>query len=172
MKTQKNWIDEIAMILLRGEMENNKNKAADETIQRLDDSKDINQPGESDRTFLHHCCAYGYDDLARIAIEKGADVNAQEQNGFSPLHVAVKMDNFALADYLLRNGALPELKDKYGNTAVFYASGNWEIMKLLLDWGCDIHSRNFYNVSAYDMALLRPDIAEQLQEYLKQTCYP
>ncbi len=165
MNAINNCVDDLASILLRGEMSQNRSAAVNLAKQKLKELSDINISGKQGRTLLIHCCAYGYYDLAQFAVDNGADVNLQDKDGFSPLHVAVKMGNCDLVELLLKKGASPNAKNRFGNTPAFDASGKWEILKLLLDYGCDVYCKNFSNVSAYDMILLHPDTLEHFQEY-------
>lgn len=49
------------------------------------------------------------------------DFNQQDSQGLSLLHYAVKQQNLALLEYLLKAGANPELADQAQRTALFYA---------------------------------------------------
>lgn len=42
----------------------------------------------------------------------GADVNAQNTEGKTPLHEAIYKGNYAIVEYLLRNGANVHLKTR------------------------------------------------------------
>lgn len=53
-------------------------------------------------------------ELAELLIEAGADVNAQDKNGYTPLHYAASSAVMTL--YLLYKGADPTLKDNGGYT--------------------------------------------------------
>jgi hypothetical protein len=49
-------------------------------------------------------------------IERGADVNAKDNGGYTPLHWASYNDSIAIAKLLLDAGADLEAKDKWGRT--------------------------------------------------------
>ena len=49
-------------------------------------------------------------------LEEGADANAQQEGGMSPLHEAVHNDNVELVDLLLRFGANPHLSNDEGDS--------------------------------------------------------
>ena len=171
MHIRNNCIDEIAYMLLSGEIEHKKEEVTYEVKQLLNKIEDINMPGEQGRTLLIHCCAYGYYDLAEFVVKKGARINTQDKDGYSSLHIAVKKGSPALVEFLLKNGALPNIKNKYGNTPAFDACDNWEILKLLLDHGCDINYKNLGNVSVYDLISLRSDILAQFLNYTKHNTH-
>jgi ankyrin repeat protein len=60
-------------------------------------------------------------DIARILVEHGADVNAKAANDFSPLHEAAATGNLELATLLLENGADINAKTTEGKTPLDYA---------------------------------------------------
>ena len=172
MQKQGNIVDEIAIDLLAGAMEHHKDAVEKATISKISKIKDINMSGRFGRTFLIHCCIYDYYCLAEIALNRGADVNLQDQQGFAPLHAAVKSGDSKLVALLLKNGALPNLKNMFGNTAAMDAVKNWEILKPLLDYGCDINIKNKGGVSPHDLINLHSEIVEQLSKYEKACSVP
>jgi len=56
-------------------------------------------------TALHYCAGYGYGELAESLIERGADLNADDDEGKTPLRVAIDSAQSGVADILLRKGA-------------------------------------------------------------------
>ena len=167
MKKGLNCVDELAAILLDGKILQDRSTASKKAKQKLKELSDINMTDRQGRTFLFYCCCYGYNDLARYAVREGADVNSQDKDGFSPLHIAVKYENSELVAFLLKKGAAPKAKNKYGATPAFDAARNWDILKMLLDYGCDIYTKNNYGVSAYDLMMWNPDALDQFREYQK-----
>lgn len=67
-------------------------------------------------------------------LDGGADVNYQDQDGFTALILAVDNDNEGIAEYILRCGADPLLKNKNGKTARDYASRNSGIYGVLMGY--------------------------------------
>lgn len=164
---QGNCIDEVALILLGGELENNKERAQQIAMSKIKDLKDINMTGKQGRTFLMHCCLYDYYDLAVIAVEKGAIINIQDDDGYSPLHDAVRSGDTALVKLLLEKGALTNLTNKYGNNPAYDAIQDWNILKLLLDYGCDIEHENIGGVSPYAIVQSSSEMVKRLHDYRK-----
>ena len=74
----------------------------------------VGQVGESDdmgRSPLYHLARHGGEqhvELARILLNNGANVNQEDDQGDTPLHVAIFNRNLEMAMLLLRHGADPE----------------------------------------------------------------
>ncbi len=70
---------------------------------------------------IHAASAAGSLVIARLLIEAGADVNAVQQAGFTPLHAAAMTGQLDLAKLLLDRGADPNAKADDGRTALAMA---------------------------------------------------
>jgi ankyrin repeat protein len=74
--------------------------------------------------------------LARLLIQAGADVNAVDQVGRTPLHAAAERGQRELAAELLAKGARVNPRDEYGRTPLGLAEaaglGDRELMVKLL----------------------------------------
>lgn len=94
-------------------------------------------------TSLHIAAHFGLTDLLRILIEGGAEVNAMDERGETPLLSAVKAGHVNTTVFLVtESGANPRLKDVAGGTAMAYAAvyGSEAIVRFLLDWGVEPES--------------------------------
>jgi ankyrin repeat protein len=111
---------------------------------------------EYGRTPLHYAAAEGDVRKAREILHNGADPNAQDDNGWSPLHFAAQAQSVAVATLLLAAGANLELRDSFGNTAlwraVFNYRGNGETVTLLLSSHADPCAPNDSGVSPVALA--------------------
>ena len=72
-------------------------------------------------------------EIARILLNKKADVNIADENGTTALIYAVQFTNFAIVELLLNNKVDKTHKDKQGKTAFEYAvfAGNEKIINQL-----------------------------------------
>jgi len=71
------------------------------------------------RTPLHRACEVSYapaPDYVQALVRAGADVNAVDVNGWTPLHCAVAFGNYATAVRLLELGADVKVRDGRGRT--------------------------------------------------------
>jgi ankyrin repeat protein len=74
---------------------------------------------------LHSAVAFGDPqiacDMARLLVENGAQVNAVQQGGWTPLHAAADNDQLETAELLLSNGADPDASNDNGLTPLALA---------------------------------------------------
>lgn len=81
---------------------------------------------------LHYAISCGSDDVARLLIEKGADVNAIADDGTTPLILAVKNDDVFIAKLLLEKGADVNWRDMKKKSAMSYAKGLFSKKKKMI----------------------------------------
>ena len=100
-----------------------------------------------------------YDRIKRL-IEKGADVNAQNNNGWTALMLASAWGYIDIVTLLIEEGAYVNARTKHGNTALMYASqeGHPEVAELLIEKGADINVQEDYGWTALMFASDRGQI--------------
>ncbi|KFY71757.1 hypothetical protein V499_08082 [Pseudogymnoascus sp. VKM F-103] len=77
------------------------------------------EPGEEDfRSPLHHAVAFGVLDTVELLIRHGAEVNKQDDNGRTCLHLVVDNIQPAILKLLLDHGALANMQNIKGSTAL------------------------------------------------------
>jgi ankyrin repeat protein len=81
---------------------------------------------------------------AQEAIQLGADVNAKDEFGNTPVMLAVMSHQPELADLLIQHGADVNAKDIDGRTALHYAVARdrADIVRLLIERGADVNARD------------------------------
>jgi len=84
----------------------------------------------------------GFDEILSMLIERGADINHQNVNGYTPLMFAVRMNRLSIVKMLQYYGhADVNIRGKYGETALIFACSHEtsiEMVRLLLDEGAMI----------------------------------
>ncbi len=102
---------------------------------------DINSRDKNGESLLYDALFFKRDEIAIFLIEKGADANAKNDYGSTPLHW---IRNAEITKLLLDAGADVNVKTKNGRTPLHNAR-NAESIKLLLDAGADIDARDSVN---------------------------
>ena len=67
---------------------------------------------------LHFVAAIGSAKCCQLLIDAGADVNLQDREGYTPMHMAAGYMQTSAMQQLLEAGADPEIKDKTGRDCV------------------------------------------------------
>ena len=91
----------------------------------------------------------GYLDIAKLLIEKGADINAADSCGYSILMEACRSGHIDIAKYLIEKGADVNARDMFSRTALMFANNTnrseedcIKLMKLLIENGADTEVEN------------------------------
>lgn len=82
---------------------------------------------------LHSAVAIQNINLAKLFLEKGAEVNKSQVDGIRPLHSAVHRGQIEMVELLLKHGADPDLATDDGRTSfdIAEAEGKEELKKML-----------------------------------------
>ena len=131
-------------------------------------------------TPLAVACKFGYYELTKYLVSKGANINFVDENGETPLHLAVKSGHLACADILLNPSA--HIENLISNSAVatleckekiclwtplFFCcvEGHVECAKLLLKYGCSANVLDASGWTPHEHAIFRGylDIAQLLK---------
>ena len=107
------------------------------------------------KSAIRKCCDYIKIDIINILLEKGADINAKDNYGWTPLVQAIHECECGcececskeVIKILLEKGADINAKDNYGRTPLMHAiqyGCSEEVIKILLEKGADINAKDNY----------------------------
>ena len=102
----------------------------------------------------------------------GADIEAKDSDGWTPLHLKVGRGNLKVTKYLVEKGAQIDARNKDGDTPLHIASynGEFEIVKFLIQHSAQVDARNKQNKTPFDLADEKEhfEIAKYLLEKKKE----
>ena len=120
------------------------------------DKVDINIVNHDGATLLTAAIAYDREDMIQDLLERGIDINLLGEERMTALQVAIRWKKFALARKLIARGADVKNRDRYGNSALWYAVlegyDEYDLIKLILDRGGDKQVQNNAGRSPEDLA--------------------
>jgi ankyrin repeat protein len=121
---------------------------------------------EGGTTPLSNAALYGHLDIVKYLIERGAYVEATNDDGNTPLHVAAFLCRTEIVHALLENGSVPTTKNKRGESPIDVVSGDWN--QGLADFYSSLSQSLKLNIDLETMKAERPRIAEILRESAKE----
>ena len=93
---------------------------------------------------IHDAAVDGNIEAVKQHLAAGTDVNAKDEEGWTPLHIAAIRGNKEIAELLIAKGADVNAKAENDNThlhqAVFW--GHSEITELLISKGADVNAKH------------------------------
>lgn len=117
-----------------------------EAIKRLEEAelpKALRSRDPDRRTPLHRACAGGHAEVVSYLLDKGADVNCTDEEGWTPLHSVSSMGH-SMVDLLLDRHADPNAVTSSGAVALHFAAskGHLEVVRSLLSAGAKVDVRD------------------------------
>jgi len=150
-KKRKDRFDLKSSRLLRAVEEGNMPSAR----AALDSGEPVDIRDLDGNTPLIRAAFLGNLDLIQVFLERGADVNASNDIGWTALHFTAQEDRHAAAKALLSvSGVKIDAVDAHGNTPLWRAvfSDSRETMKVLIRGGADTKRKNKHGVSPAGLA--------------------
>ena len=125
-----------------------------ELIYAISEHVDLNKRGDRNGTPLMLAAKFDVGEAVDKLIERGADMDAIDHDGWTALHFAATLGNQSSCEILLRKGANPNVQNKYGYTPLMTTGkyGQYEIFKLLLESSADTKISNKIGKTVLDYA--------------------
>lgn len=118
--------------------------------------KDINNLDDGCYTPLHWAVIMHKQDIAKLLINEGADLNIKSGKlECTALHIAIMVSDFNIAELLINKKAALSIQDNNGSTPLHMAAivGDLEIIKLLINKKAALNIRDHDKKTAYDLAI-------------------
>lgn len=128
----------------------------------------VHERGEYGFTALHTAVGEENQEIIKLLIESGIDINIQTPTGIAPLHSVCSEE---IAKLLIELGADIEIKSNIGDTPLIVHATEAEhenIMAFLLESGANPHAKNNAGKTAMDYAKSRKEFLKEiiLTDYL------
>ena len=159
----KRMVDRGANILVQDEAGSNAlHYVAEDNLEMaqflLGKGVNINAQGDFGETPLMRALISKQPKLARLLVEKDADVSLVDNRLRTPLHVA-SADDVTMMRLLIEHGADVNARDNKGNTPLFYVpyKGAQEYVDVLIKHGADINAKNYQGNSVLHHLIAKGD---------------
>ena len=117
---------------------------------------ELNHRADDDKTALHSAVHMNHADVAQVLIDAGADIYAEDNEGYSPLHYACIDGLIDIVKMLVEAGAGVRATDNEGQTCLMLAvyNGHTETVRYLVGLPeVELNHRSDYNKTALQCAV-------------------
>ena len=89
----------------------------------------------------------GHKEVVQILLDRGAEYNKTDTDGYTPLHIAVRFGHKDVLKMLLEKGADTKIPDKLINYSPLHTAARFnylEVAKLLLEGGANVNKKDLF----------------------------
>ena len=101
---------------------------------------------------IHEAVNWCNIEAVRQHIAAGTDVNAKDNRGSAPLHIAARDGHKRIAELLIANGADVNAKSEFGTTPL-HSAGTKEVAELFIAKGADVNAMSNKDETPLDSAI-------------------
>ncbi|RKD91875.1 acyltransferase family protein [Mangrovibacterium diazotrophicum] len=131
--------------------------------QLLDQGEDIDKADpEGGSSPLILAAMFGQTEIAGYLIERGANLNFQNNDGSTPLHTAAFFCRTAIVSDLLEHGADTGVRNKSGSNALESMQVPFEVVKGIYEYFAKVYGPLGLNLDLERIESVRPEIAAQI----------
>ncbi|PSN51182.1 hypothetical protein C0J52_06044 [Blattella germanica] len=126
-------------------------------IKLLNHGANPDAKDKEDNSVMHLAVAFNLTIVIDLLLSLKCDIEGFNTKGKTPLFDALKKKKQEIAIKLLKHGANPNAKDKYGNTPIHYAVGKqlMKVVECILELKCDIDCTNNAGETPLIIAIMR-----------------
>ena len=144
----------------------------DDRFNKVKSLNDINEQDGDGVSLLWEAVRKNDLCLVKQLLSMGANPNITTKEGWTPLHLCAQNYFVECAKILLSNHADVNQKDKWGknviSVAAYWSENRGEMINLLLSYGANPYDKNYFGISAIDIALTiaNYDVKQFFKDYL------
>ena len=119
---------------------------------------------------IHAAARMGMIEAVKQHLAAGADVNAKESGGATPLLFAAQGGHKEIAELLIAEGAEVNANDSTGYTPLHYAAarGHKETAELLIAKGADVNAKDNQGRTPLNKAIFNKDFENEVADILRK----
>ncbi|XP_044584650.1 ankyrin-1-like [Cotesia glomerata] len=133
----------------------------------LRQKKQLHKKNANNHNPLYLAASHGHLEVVKFLVERGAScLNSTTDNGYNPLHACIRNNHPEVVKFFISQKVELDLRVGESSTPISIAAhyGFYEIVKLLVEAGCNFNVKNAAGVTPLHQALMKNHL--KIAEYL------